>query len=184
MPWGIYTLKVIILSLSSVLSILQHPSPSYLFLYQVNSLSVCLFLWHIEFSAAGAFKKTWRECRGVRQKTHRHTVNILRVLVNKTLACLLLMQCCSMHIVPGGAGHVWFIQCVPTQAEGFHTSYLYSWVKEFAESHLFIGWQRRWQTDPQVLECFLWWQMWRFDTVWTSHTCSLNESTFLPFTQM
>ena len=68
-----------------------------------------------------------------------------------------------------------------TQAGGFHTSYLYSWVKEFAESHLLIGWQQRWQTDPQVQECFRRWQMWRFDTVWSSHTCSLNGSTFLSF---
>lgn len=41
-------------------------------------------------------------------------IYILCVLVNIILACLLLMQCCSMHMVPGGAGHVWFIRCVPT----------------------------------------------------------------------
>lgn len=31
-----------------------------------------------------------------------------------TLACLLLMQCYSMHMVPGGADHVWFIRCIHT----------------------------------------------------------------------
>lgn len=88
-----------------------------------------------------------------------------------TLACLLLMQCCSMHMVPGSAGHVWFIQWVHshTHAQGFHTGDLYSLAEEFEESHLFIGWQRRWQTDPQVQGCFCWWQMWRFDSLNLAH---------------
>lgn len=41
-------------------------------------------------------------------------IYILCTPANMTLACLLLMQHCSMHMVPGGAGHVWFIRCVPT----------------------------------------------------------------------
>lgn len=40
--------------------------------------------------------------------------NVLYIPVKMTLVCLLLMQRCSVHVVPGGVHHVWFM-CVPTR---------------------------------------------------------------------
>lgn len=77
-----------------------------------------------------------------------------------------------MHVVPGGAGHVWFmwrVRCDPTRRPSAFLPATYT--SECVNSHLFIGWQKRWQTDPQLQVCVFWWQMWWFDTGWKLHTC-------------
>lgn len=145
-----------------------------------------LFLWHIEFSAADALKRTRQT--GVQGREIKKDVDIyiLCMLVNKALASLSLMQCSSMHMVPGGAGHVWFIWCIPTRRQRdfmLHSIYLYSPVEEFVVSHLSIGWQQGWQTDPLVHGCFF--TPMADVAIWHgSCTCSLKESTFLSFIQM
>lgn len=114
MPLGIYTPNVIILSLLSGLSILQ---PFTLPSFFVSSLSLPL-LSHASSVAhwvqcCRCFQEDMSGVQGSETKGDAE-IYILCVLVNIILACLLLMQCCSMHMVPGGAGHVWFIRCVPT----------------------------------------------------------------------
>lgn len=77
-----------------------------LFSIYFSSDFACLsLLWHIEFTAADAFKRTLGECRGVMYKDT--LIYILSICVNMTLVCF-LMQCRSIYIkvVPGGAGHV------------------------------------------------------------------------------
>ncbi len=100
-----------------------------------------------------------------------------------TLACLLLMQCCSMHMVPGGAGHVWFIGCVPTHRPRAFIPVICipDWVKEFAVSP--PHWLTAEVTDrPAGTGAFS--ADGRCGDLTQSepwHTCLLNESTFRSF---
>lgn len=151
---GIYTPNVIFLSL---LSGSQTPRPSFFFISSLSlPISLTLFLWGVAFGAAGAFQEDMLV--GQKRETKEDAdIYILSVcLVNVTLACLLLMQCCSMHMVPGGAGHVWFIRSVPThRLRAFipvisipERRSLQTLTSSLADSG-------GWQTDPQVTGRFL-----------------------------
>lgn len=93
---------------------------------------------------------------------------VLCMPVNITLVCLILMQCCSVHVVAGGAGHVWFmwrVQRLPTRRPSVflpasYTSEWGLWIPTFSLV------QERWQTDLQLQECVCW-----FDGGWKLHTC-------------
>lgn len=129
-------------------------------------------------NAADAFKRTLGECRGVMYKDT--LIYILSICVNMTLVCFLLMPCCSIYIkvVPGGAGHVWFIgRFILRHLTRAFILYITT-VWRSLKSHLFIGWGRMWWTASYSV---CWWQMWWFDTGWIFHTCSSKGSTFLSF---
>lgn len=110
MPLGIYTPK----------SLFCHCRLAYPFSNTFSCPFLCwvcltlsVFLRGTSSSVLQVLSKGQSGSSGAWYKKDTH-IYILCLLVNMTLACLLLMHCCSMHTVPGGAGHVWFIRCVPT----------------------------------------------------------------------
>ena len=114
MPLGIYTPK----------SLFCHCRLAYPFSNTFSCPFLCrvcltlsVFLDGTSSSVLQVLSKGQSGSSGTWDKKDTH-IYILCLLVNMTLACLLLMHCCSMHTVPGGAGHVWFIWCVPHTGRG------------------------------------------------------------------
>ena len=106
MPLGIYTPNVIILSLLSGLSILQ---PFTLLSFFVSSLSFLLLSYCLSVAHCVQCCRCFQEdMSGVQGNETKEDADIyiLCLFGKRILACFLLMQFCSMPMVPGGAGHV------------------------------------------------------------------------------
>lgn len=92
----------------------------------ISASLACLFFGGTSSSTLQVLS-TGRRGRTWEWSVHTQTY-VLYMPVNMTPVCLLLMQCCSMHVVPGGTGHVWFmwrVHCVPTRRPSAFVAAIY-----------------------------------------------------------